>query len=166
MFKPMLMRLSLLALCLFAFSARAEPPEKYPFVSYDQGLRLAKQQNKPIFLYMGRLGCGWCDKTNKETFSNENLRKLYTENYVLVYADTESGKRLKLPSGERITEMDLASRFKIFATPVFIYLDADGKEIMKIPGYKTVNDFLDYDRYVRGGYYKTQTLLQFLSGKS
>jgi hypothetical protein len=29
-----------------------------------------------------------------------------------------------------------------------------------------VQDFRDYDRYVRGGYYKQKTLLEFLGGKS
>jgi thioredoxin-related protein len=146
--------------------ALADPPPGYPFVAYDVGLNLARQQGKPIFLYFGRYGCAWCDKTNKESFSKEDVRLAYTEHYVLVYVDSESGKRLKLPSGERITEMELGARFRIFATPVFIFLEPDGKEIAKIPGFKTADDFRDYDRFVHEGHYKTQTLLQFLGGKS
>ncbi|WP_296816742.1 hypothetical protein [Thiobacillus sp.] len=41
-----------------------------------------------------------------------------------------------------------------------------GDKIMQVPGFKTVQDFRDFDRYVRGGYYKQKTLLQFLDGKS
>src|SRR3989344_6257188 len=79
--------------------AYAEPPENYPFLSYDEGLKQARAQDKRIFLYFGRLGCGWCDKTKKEAFSDPALRTLYINHYVLVYADAESGKRLTLPSG-------------------------------------------------------------------
>ncbi|HKK05937.1 MAG TPA: thioredoxin fold domain-containing protein [Gammaproteobacteria bacterium] len=153
-------------LCLFglllAGAALADPPKGYPFVSYDKGLRLARQQGKPIFLYFGRYGCGWCAKTNQETFSDPSLRKLYTHNYVLVYVDAEGGKRLTLPSGERITEMELGARFNAFATPLFVYLKSDGTPIFKAPGYKTVKDFKQFDRYVRGGYYKHEPLLKFL----
>ena len=154
-----------LGLMLAASVAFAEPPQGYPFVSFDQGLRLAREQNRPIFLYFGRFGCGWCDMTNKQAFSDPALRKLYTQNYVLIYVDAESGKRLRLPSGERITEADLGVRYKAFATPLFMFMEPDGKEIARIPGVKTTQDFLDYDRFMSGGHYKTQTLIQFLSGK-
>ena len=163
--KRLLLGMLLIAGC-FAAPAFADPPDHYPFVSYGDGLRLAKQQNKPIFLYFGRYGCGWCAKTNKESFSDPDIHRLYTQHYVLVYVDAESGKRLKLPSGERITEADLGARFNAFATPLFVFLDPQGKEIVKIPGFKTIQDFKDFDRYVHGGFYKTQTLLQFLGGKS
>jgi thioredoxin-related protein len=163
-----MMRILTLCVGLFLMAnvALADPPEGYPFVSFDAGLRLAQQQNRPIFIYFGRFGCGWCDKTNKEAFSDPALRKLYTQNYVLVYVDSESGKRLRLPSGERITEADLGVRYKAFATPLFLFMLPDGTEIARIPGVKTTQDFLDYDRFMSAGYYKTQTLMQFLAGKS
>jgi thioredoxin-related protein len=85
---------------------------------------------------------------------------------VLVYVDAESGRRLTLPDGERITEMELGARFNVFATPVFIYLEPDGTPIFKAPGYKTVKEFEDFDRYVQGGHYKRQSLLQFLKEAS
>jgi thioredoxin-related protein len=154
-----------LSIILFPLLAWGDPPQDYPFVTYDQGLKAAQASGKPIFLYFGRYGCAWCAHTNKETFSNPELRKLYTQHYVLVYVDAESYKRLTLPSGERITEADLGARFKAFATPLFVYLTPQGKEIFKAPGFKTVQDFLDFDRYVTGGYYKTQTLLDFLGKK-
>jgi thioredoxin-related protein len=152
-------------LLLVPFLAFADPPEGYPFLTYDQGIKTAKAENKPIFLYFGRYGCAWCAHTNKETFSNPDLKKLYTDHYVLVYVDAESYKRLTLPSGERITEAELGARFKAFATPLFVYLTPKGDEIFQAPGFKTVQDFKDFDRYVVGGNYKTQTLMDFLSKK-
>ncbi len=149
----------------FALTAFAEPPPDYPFVSYDQGLKQAQETGKPIFVYFGRYGCAWCDHTNKKSFSDEGLKKLYPEHYVLVYVDAESGKRIRLPSGERITEAELGTRFKAFATPLFVYLTPQGQEIFKAPGFKTVQDFKDFDRYVIEGHYKTQTLLEFLGKK-
>ncbi|MHB8914566.1 MAG: thioredoxin family protein [Thiobacillus sp.] len=152
-------------LCIFTFSALADPPTNYPFVSYDQGLKFAKQTNKPVFLYFGRYGCAWCEHTNKKSFSNAGLKKLYLKHFVLVYVDAESGKRLTLPSGERITEAELGTRFNAFATPLFVFLTPQGEEIFKAPGFKTVQDFKDFDRFVTGGHYKSQTLLEFLGKK-
>ena len=151
---------------LWAGAVLADPPKGYPFVDFDAGLKAAKASGKPIFMYFGRYGCAWCDHTNKKTFSDAGLKKLYSENYALVYVDAESGKRLTLPSGERITEAELGARLQAFATPLFVYMTPQGEKIFQAPGFKTVKDFQDYDRYVRGGHYKQKTLLEFLGEKS
>lgn len=157
------MRIVLFALLLtLASGVRADPPAGYPFVAYDEGLKLAQRDNKPIFLYFGRYGCGWCEKTNKESFSDPRVKAAYGEHYVLVYVDAESGERLRLPSGERITEMELGARMNVFATPVFAWLEPDGSLIFKAPGYKSAQEFLQFDDYVNGGHYRTKELLEFL----
>lgn len=156
--------LLLAAACLWVGSALADPPAGYPFVNFDAGLAAARTSGKPIFLYFGRYGCAWCDHTNRKTFSDAGLKKLYAENYELVYVDAESGRRLTLPTGERITEAELGARLQAFATPLFVYMTPAGEKIVQIPGFKTVQDFRDYDRYVRGGHYKQKPLLEFLGG--
>lgn len=160
-----LIKVLLAASCLWTGAVLADPPPGYPFVGYDAGLKAARASGKPIFLYFGRYGCAWCEHTNKTTFSDASLKKLYSENYELVYVDAESGKRLTLPSGERITETELGVRLQAFATPLFVYLTPQGDKIVQIPGFKTVQDFRDYDRYVRSGQYKQKTLLEFLGSK-
>lgn len=161
-----LIKVLLAASCLWSVSVLADPPSGYPFVSFDAGLKAARVSGKPIFLYFGRYGCAWCDHTNKKTFSDASLKSLYSGNYELVYVDAESGRRLTLPSGERITEAELGVRLQAFATPLFVYLTPKGDKIIQIPGFKTVQDFRDFDRYVRGGHYKQKTLLEFLSNPS
>lgn len=153
----------LMLIALPVGTAHADAPEGYTFLRYDEGLRTAKREGKRVFLYLGRYGCGFCAKTNKESFSNAELRKLYSEHYVLVYVDAESGRRLQLPSGETITELELGARMNTMVTPYFLYLEADGRIIHKAPGFQTVQSFLEYDRYIHGGHYKQQTLVQFLA---
>jgi thioredoxin-related protein len=149
---------------LLAWSAAvmAGPPAGYAFVSYDEGLRAARAQQKRLFVYFGREGCAWCEKTNKQAFGDAGVRRLYHDHYVLVYVDTESGKRLTLPSGERVTEMELGTRFRVFATPVFAWLEPDGRAIAKVAGVQTVKDFSDYDRFVHDGIYRDKEFREFL----
>lgn len=152
---------------LFAwFSVHAAPPANYPFTSYDQAIRAAKNSGKNIFIYYGRYGCGFCDKTNKESFSNSEIRKLYTKNYELAYIDAEGGKRLRLPSGERITEQQFGPLNKIVGTPYFMYLESDGRIIFKAPGFKTASDFIQFDQYITGQHYKKQSFAEFAKDAS
>jgi thioredoxin-related protein len=158
-----MLRLAISAL-LFLISGMlwAEPPAGYPFLSFDQGLAQAQKTNKKLFVYFGRLGCGYCEKVNRETFVDKALRKRYIKNYVLVYVDSESGDRLTLPDGERLSGMELGARLNVFSTPVFLYMEPNGKLILRAPGFKTVKDFVDFDRYVQGGYYHDKSINQFL----
>jgi thioredoxin-related protein len=156
---------TLLAGLLIGFAAWADPPEGYAFVDYDSGLARARAENKPILLYFGRYGCAWCEHTNRKTFSAPEIKRIYGEHYVLIYADAEGNRRLRLPSGERITEGELGARLGAFATPLFVFLTAEGRQVAKVPGFKTVDDFKDYDRYVRGRHYENQTLAEFLKTK-
>lgn len=158
----MLRRILCAGLILASTSLWAQPPKGYPFVSYDIGLAQAKKSHKKLFVYFGRFGCGYCAKVNRETFSDPALRKLYIKHYVLVYVDAESGKRLTLPDGERLTGMELGARLNVFSTPVFMYMESDGKLILRAPGYKTINDFTDFDHYVQGGYYHRENINAFL----
>lgn len=151
-----------MSLLLFSLSAWAQPPKGYPFVSFDVGLAQAKQLHKKMFVYFGRYGCGYCEKVNRETFSNADLRALYVKNYVLVYVDSESGDRLTLPDGESISEMNLGARLNVIATPVFLYMSAEGKTLLQAPGYKTVKDFTAFDRYIQGGFYQHENINSFL----
>lgn len=151
------------ALLVAVSVVRADPPERYSFVAYDEGLREAQRRNAKVFLYFGRHGCGWCDLTNRQAFSDEVVRRAYQAHYVLVYVDAESGRRLMLPSGERITEMELGARFGAFATPLFAFLEPDGKLIFKVAGIQTAKDLLDFDRFVHGGIYHKKDIKQFLS---
>jgi thioredoxin-related protein len=155
----------LLALFLAISSAWADPPPGYAFLDHDTGMRQAKAENKPILLYFGRYGCAWCDHVNRKTFSDAGLRQLFSDNYVLIYVDAEGGKRIRLPSGERLTEGELGVRLGAYATPLFVFMTPEGKAVAKIPGFKTVSDFKDYDRYMRGGHHQKQSLMEFLGSK-
>ncbi|MDH5649254.1 MAG: thioredoxin family protein [Gammaproteobacteria bacterium] len=158
--------LLLLWTLLFSDAAISGPPADYPFNNYDNGLAAAKQNNKYIFIYYGREGCGYCDKTNKESFSQAKVKQVYLNHYNLVYIDAEGGNRITLPNGEVITEMQFGPRIKALVTPVFIFLEPSGKEIVKVPGFQSERDLLNLHAYVEGEHYKTKTFNQFLEKKN
>ena len=134
---------------LASLPALADAPQGYPFLSFDEAMIQAQSDNKPVFVYFGRYGCGYCEKTNKEAFSDARVRERYTQHYVLAYVDSESGKRLRLPSGERITERELGTRYDAFVTPVFSYLDSSGTLQHRLVGVQSKETLLAADKTAR-----------------
>jgi thioredoxin-related protein len=139
----------LLLSLLLAGISQADAPADYPFMPFDQAMGQAAASGKPVFVYFGRYGCGYCEKTNKEAFSDPAVKAAYTEHYVLAYVDSESGERLRLPSGERITERELGTRYDAFVTPVFSFLDSSGKAHHRLIGVQSKETLLEADAEAR-----------------
>jgi len=139
-----------LIMLFFIFPVMAEPPQGYPFQSFDDAMQQARTEGKPLFVYFGRYGCGYCEKTNKEAFSDKQVREAYSQHYVLAYVDAESGKRLRLPSGERVTEREVGTRYNAFVTPVFTFMTPEGEELLRLVGVQRIEDLREADIKVQG----------------
>ncbi len=167
-YKTVFFRITLYLLFLISFCAQpviAEPPEGYQFQSLTKALQQSATEHKPMFLYFGRYGCTTCRKMHKEVFSDAGLRGQFSDEFILAYVDTESGKRIRLPNGERTTEMQFASRNRILGTPTFIYFSEDQKPIFKRAGFQTIEQMGDYNKYISEGHYKHIKLDKFLAAK-
>jgi len=145
----MLRALLLLIALPLAHASLADAPAGYPFLPFDQALQQAAEQQRPVFVYFGRYGCGYCEKTNKEAFSDAGVRERYTKNYVLAYVDAESGQRLRLPGGERITERELGTRYDALVTPVFSFMTPDGQVVLRLVGVQRIEDLLGADQRIQ-----------------
>ncbi|MCU7943410.1 MAG: thioredoxin family protein [Candidatus Thiodiazotropha sp. (ex Cardiolucina cf. quadrata)] len=141
--------LSVAAVLLLPAICSADAPDGYPFQPFDQAMAQAKSDAKPIFVYFGRYGCGYCEKTNKEAFIDPTVKARYIANYALAYVDAESGRRLRLHSGERITERELGTRYNALVTPVFSFLTPDGKPIYRMIGVQRIEDLIEADRRIQ-----------------
>ena len=96
----------------------------------EPALLLAKTQGKPIFVYARSEVCGWCKKFEAETFTNETVIRTLNENFILVSIDVNNQR----------TE---TVNFRVRGTPAEIFLDQNGTEIKRIPGYTDTQTFLN-----------------------
>lgn len=146
-------------------TALASPPEGYDFLSFTQAMQQSASKHKPMLLYFGRFGCTTCRKMHKEVFTNSQLKNQLSSQFILAYVDTESGHRIRMPNGERTTEMQFAARNRILGTPTFIYFSADQKPLFKRAGFQTIKQMGDYNDFVISGQYKNTSLKEYLATK-
>lgn len=151
-------------LCLSSLVSAA-PPEQYPFLSLTEAMKQSSAETKPMFLYFGRYGCSTCRKMHKEVFSDPGLQRKMSEKFVLAYVDTESGNRIRLPNGERTTEMQFAAKNRIVGTPTFIYFDETQKPQFKRAGFQSIEQMKQYSDFISEGVYREMALKDFLARK-
>ncbi len=99
--------------------------------SIEPGIKEAKNQSKPVFLYFRSETCYWCIRFEEEALSDSRITELLDRNFVLISIDT-------------FKQQKIASALNVRSTPYMIFFDKDGeKEISRIPGYLPKEEFLD-----------------------
>ena len=95
----------------------------------EPGIREAKNQSKPVFLYFRSETCYWCIVFEKEALSDKRVIDLLNKEFILISIDTFKQK-------------NVAQNLNVRTTPYMIFFDEDGKEISRIPGYIPKDEFL------------------------
>ncbi len=96
--------------------------------SLDPGIKEAKNQNKPIFLYFRSEACYWCIRFEEEALSDKRIIEILNKNFVLISIDT-------------FEEKNAALNLNVRSTPYMIFFTKDGREISRIPGYLPKEEF-------------------------
>jgi thioredoxin-related protein len=133
------------------------PPAKKEinWQAYDQGLTLAKKQNKHVFIDFTAKWCGWCKKMDKEAFANDQVIALLNNDFVAVRVDGDSENILNV-DGYKISEKNLArSDFGVRGYPSFWFLKSDGTKLGNLAGYQTTENLLKTLTWVKDYQYDT-----------
>ncbi len=101
----------------------------------EEGLPLAKEQNKFVFIDFYTSWCGYCKKMDRDVFSKKEVIDLLNDDFIAVKIDGDSQKMLEI-DGFKISERDLAkSEFKVKGYPTFWWLTPSGKKLHSQSGY-------------------------------
>jgi len=93
-------------------------------------LETAKAQGKPVFVYARSQVCGWCKKFEDETFTNKTVIEILNEKFILLSIDVYEQRNESI-------------NLRVRSTPTEIFLNENGIEIKRIPGYTETQQFLD-----------------------
>ena len=104
--------------------AIAGPPPEYEFNNLNDGFKLSKDYNKPVFLLFGFNKCPACNMLYSRAFKDNKLKEYLKNNFILVYVSTlgENEPELyHLPSGI-VTNKELIKLYKIDSVPAWLWL--------------------------------------------
>ncbi|MBN2816335.1 MAG: thioredoxin fold domain-containing protein [Campylobacterales bacterium] len=112
---------------LFLLVLTLSPLLALQYHSYEDALKLQKQNAKIIMLDVVRTDCHYCSDMERDVLNQSEMSNYLQERFipVKINLDTE-----KLPLG-----------IKVHFTPTFFFIDAEQKIIKKIPGSWNAKDF-------------------------
>jgi thiol:disulfide interchange protein len=126
------------------------------FKDYEEGMKYAKMQGKPIMLDFTGWSCVNCRKMEDNVWSDPDVLKRLSEKYVVIslYVDdkkplpaeqqyvSESGKKI-ITTGNKWSDMQRV-QYKTNSQPYYVLLDNNGKILANPRGYTP-----DIDTYVK-----------------
>lgn len=92
-------------------------------LTFDDALKVAKEEGKPIFMDCYAVWCGPCKWMSANIFTKNDIADYFNENFVCLKVDMEKGEGI-----------ELAKEFGIRAYPTLIFVNAERQLIMKSIG--------------------------------
>ncbi len=100
------------------------------YTNLTTALNEANTTGEPLFVYFRSETCGWCKKFEEESFTNESIVGILSDNFTIATIDVYKQKNITRYYGVR-------------GTPHELFLYANGTEIKKLPGYVDNQTFLN-----------------------
>ena len=131
------MKKLILGLILIAYTglyAQEQKEELNWLTDYDQALKIAKKENKPmLILFTGSDWCPPCKAMHKDLFHNKEFIDL-SKNFVLLFIDFP--KRKELPPKQQEHNYRIAAKYHRGGVPTMVFITPDEKIITKLSGYR------------------------------
>jgi thioredoxin-related protein len=133
----------------------ASPKKKgLQWLDFDAGSSLAKKSKKPMLVDVYTDWCGWCKRMDKDTYSDQKIKKYLAQKYVLVKMNAESSDTVTY-KGEKFTKEEIAEGFKVTGFPTVLFFEPNGDLITSLPGYLPPEKFIYVAKFIGDGIYHT-----------
>ena len=122
-----------LSLSLFLLKPLSVFSEEIVFetITFEEALKKAEDSKKLIFVDAYTTWCGPCKWMAKNVFTDTEVAKFYTENFICLKIDMEKGE------GKTFAE-----RYQVHSYPTFVFLNGAGEKVHQVCGSKEAEAFL------------------------
>ena len=135
---------------------------KETFYDLDEDIAEGRDDGKQgLMILFTTQGCSYCARFIDVSLGNPELAARVQEDFVAIGMEIFDDAMMTSPDGESMPIKAFAkSRGAAFA-PTLLFLDNEGKRVLRIPGYQTPERFGIILDFVAGGHYKTASLREY-----
>jgi len=135
---------------------------------FPQEISDAKEEGKRLVIMFHQSGCPYCDKMRTRVFPDPKVEAYFSKNFVMIESNIKGNLDVVTPDGKPMSEVKMAKKYRIRATPVFMFFDTEGAQALRLTGFLNADLFVRAGTYVVDGIYKKPEKISFyryLKGK-
>jgi thioredoxin-related protein len=137
---------------------------KQSFLDLPADLQEALDDNKKgIILYFGQKRCAYCKMLLEVNFGLSDITTYTRRHFDIIPIDIWSTEEITTLTGETMTQRDYALGEKTNFTPSLIFIDANGKEALRLRGYYPPYQFRAALEYVADQHYRKEPFPDYLA---
>lgn len=137
-------------------------PSAVKWLTFDEGLLQAKNQNKKLLVDVYTDWCGWCKKMDAEVYTDASVAGILKDHFIAVKLNAESNARLRYD--DRVfTNAQFSQALGITGFPSTVFFRSDGKPITVVPGYVEADNFASILTYIGNDHYQSMSFDEFQS---
>lgn len=128
----------------------SEKPEwfKESFLEFEEDVAEASASGKRVMLYFHQENCPYCARLVEENFTDPDLRSYIQQNFDGISLNMWGDREVVSIGGRDFTEKTFAAALKVQYTPTLLFLDENGKTVLRLNGYYPPEDFRAALEYV------------------
>ena len=162
--------LLLMAWMLPAQALQLRDPESHffdeSFGDLQEELATAKEQGKKAILIMFEMEeCPFCRRMKAKVLNRDDVQEYFREHFLILTMDVEGDLEITDFQGNTTTQKEFAlKQFRVRATPVFQFVDLDGRPIKKARYTGATSDaaeFMLLGKYVVEERYKETSFVRY-----
>ena len=144
-------KMAVLLLCGFLLGPVAghAASKKIKWYDYQESMALSRQENKKLFLHFYADWCGYCDKMNKETFTDSAVINYLNRNFVSTRVNSDKN-------------VNAAAEYAVRGVPDTWFVTENGEKISHMPGFISADMLLKILKFIHTDSYKQMTFKEFL----
>ncbi len=148
--------------------AEVRDPEEYffhqSFGDLQEEVELAREEGQVCIMVMFDLNdCPWCERMKNTILNQSEVQDYFRKNFRILSMNVEGDNLIVNFDGNEIAEKDFALKHnRIRATPVFLFLDLEGKRVARYTGAaKNVEEFMLLGEFVSDRHYENTNFVKF-----
>ena len=137
---------------------------KLSFLEISDDIKEAREQKKKgLIIYFGQKFCPYCKAHITNNWEQDDIVKYTQKNFDVIAINVKGQRPVINTDGKKYTEKTFSALKKTNFTPSLIFYDTQGKEVLRLRGYRPPYQFRAALEYVADAHYKKETFRNYMA---
>ena len=134
---------------------------KMSFLDLNDDLKEANTYHRQLMLFLHLEECPYCARMLDENFRAGATREFIERHFDVIGIDIRGSRNVHWFDGQEYSELALAQKLKVYATPTILFIDPEGKTALRLDGFRKSETFREELDYVQQKAYRHESLASF-----